>query len=394
MGAKCLNKRKKIIIASKYFLFYDNGKIRESAIDMLEQLKTWDISLRIIARRVRHNELNNLIRYKIPSEYCGMIQCIERGKDGRASIDAERMESSISMIAVVDEDAEFAFQTKIPIINPIHFLKDAPVSDKVKRYGIDFTGIEDVILAVKLLDSHYNNFCEYKENEQFEIVSVLDGNTNCKPDALRDLFQVNIKDRYGKSQRILNLIFYYILSETSHNPIFKEVNYWGNFPSSSGAPNQSMVFLKEMLRITHGGSRGDDQILIRQKPTDKKHYTERNTRLKNKCSKDFDTIIINQRFKSKLKNKVVCIVDDYTTNGYSSEAAKHLLLKAGVKKVIFLAVGKYGKYYCSTQYDLEGNVFKENSVVSHFISEKKITNCTKGMALELSRLEELFEVHK
>lgn len=389
-----MNKRKKVIIASKYFLFSQDNEIRKSAIDMLDQLKASDISLRIIARKVGHRDLNNLIRCKLPSQYYSMIQCIERGKEGINSISVERLENSISMIAVVDEDAVFAFQTKIPIINPIHFLKDVPVGDKVKKYGIDFTGIEDVIRAVNLLDVHYNNFFEYKESEQFEIVSVLDGNTNRKPDALRDLFQVNIKDRYGKSQRILNLIFYYILSETTHNPIFKEVNYWGNFPSSSGAPNQSMVFLKEMLRLTHGGSRSGDQILIRKKPTAKKHGTERNVRLMNKCAKDFDTIIINPNFKSRLKNKVVCIVDDYTTNGYSSEAAKHLLLKVGVKKVIFLAVGKYGYVYQSTQYNLEGNVFEENGVVSNFISEKMIYNCTTTMALELSKLEELFEVKK
>lgn len=394
MGAKCLNKRKKIIIASKYFLFYDNGKIRESAIDMLEQLKKWNIGLYIIATENKHPQLRNLVKSQIPTQYSSEIMYISRGKNSMDMISNNRLENSISMLGVVDEDAVFAFQAKIPIINPIHFLKDAPVGDKVKKYGIDFTGIEDVIRAVNLLDVHYNNFFEYKESERFEIVSVLDGNTGRRPDALRDLFQVNIKNRYGKSQRILNLIFYYILSETTHNPIFEEVNYWGNFPSSSGAPNQSMVFLKEMLRVTRGGSKGDDQILIRKKTTAKKHGTASEIRLMNKCSKDFDSIIINPKFKSKLKDKVVCIVDDYTTNGYSSEAAKHLLLKVGVKKVLFLTVGKYGYWYWSTEYNLEGNVFKENGIVSNFIREKKINNCTKGMALELSRLEELFEVHK
>lgn len=389
-----MSNRKKIIIASKYFLFSQDNEICKSTIDMLDQLKASDISLRIIAQRAGHRDLNNLIRCKLPSKYWGMIECIDRGKESRDFISLDRMKNSISMIAVVDEDALFAFQTKIPIINPIHFLKNISVGDKVKKYGIDFMNIEDVIRAVKLLDIHYNNFFEYKENEQFEIVSIIDGNTNGKPDALRDLFQVNIKDRYGKSQRILNLIFYYILSETTHNPIFKEVNYWGNFPSSSGDPNQSMVFLKEMLRCTHGGSKSDEQILIRKKPTTKKHGTERDVRLMNKCAKDLDTIIINPNYERRLKNKVVCIVDDYTTNGYSSEAAKHLLLKVGVKKVIFLAVGKYGRVYWSTQYNLEGDVFEENGVVSNFISEKKICYHTKTMALELSKLEELFEVKK
>ena len=79
---------------------------------------------------------------------------------------------------------------------------------------------------------------------------------------------------------------------------------------------------------------------------------------------------------------------------YSSEAAKHLLLEAGAKKVIFLAVGKYGYQYQSTQYNLVGNVFKEGTIKYQLMNEEKITSCTKNTSLELRQLEELFEVKK
>lgn len=389
-----MNKRKKVIIASKYFLFTQENKIRKSATAMLEKLKESNIILCIIAKNQTHGDLRSLVEKQLPEQYHNMITYIGRGKDSIDKVSQKRLENSISMLAVVEEDAIFAFRTKIPIINPIRFLNDAPIDKKVMEYGIEFDRIEDVIRAMDLLDVHYDNFFEYIENEKFEIVSVLNGNTGGKPDALRDLFKTNIKDEDGKSQRVLNLIFYYILSETAHNPIFKEVKYWGNFPSSTGNPNESMVFLKEMLRVTHGGSKGDDQLLIRIKKTPKKHKSEPKVRLKNRSGKDFETIIVNPKFKKKIKDKVVCIVDDYTTNGYSSEAAKHLLLEAGAKKVIFLAVGKYGYHYQSTQYNLVGNVFEEGGIEYNLIKDERIDYCTKNTSLELSQLEELFEVRK
>lgn len=389
-----MNKRKKVIIASKYFLFTQENKVRESATAMLAKLREANITLAIIVKESSKDQLISLIKKGLPQQDYQIIKYIIRGNDSVELISKKRLGNSISMLAVVEEDATFAFRTKIPIINPIRFLRDAPIDEKVMKYGIKFDCIEDVILAMNLLDVHYDNFFEYEENKKFGIISVLNGNTGGKPDALRDLFKINIKDKYGKTQRVLNLIFYYILSETAHNPIFNEVNYWGNFPSSSGKPNESMVFLKEMLRVTHGGSRGDDQLLIRIKKTPKKHESKTEVRLENKCGKDFETIIVNPNFKRKIKDKVVCIVDDYTTNGYSSEAAKHLLLKAGAKKVIFLAVGKYGYSYQSTQYSLEGNVFKESEIEYKLIDEQKITSRTNNTSLELRKLEELFEVKK
>lgn len=64
------------------------------------------------------------------------------------------------------------------------------------------------------------------------------------------------------------------------------------------------------------------------------------SRLQQKCNRDFETLKINDSLVDRIKGKVICIIDDYITNGYSAEAAKHLLLSAGAKKVIFLSIGK------------------------------------------------------
>ena len=275
------------------------------------------------------------------------------------------------------------------MINPRIFIEDVEVGSKVEEYGILFDNMDDVILSINLLSVHSKNFFEYEEDEDFQIISVLNGMNGYKEDDLRDLFKVNVKDEVGKTERMMNLIYFYILSETIRNPIFEEVAIWGNFPSSSGAENESMVFLKEALRVTHG-KKIKKQMLIRNQKSPKKHVTSKGARLQRKCSIDFQTIIVNSDLKKSIKGKVVCIIDDYCTNGYSSEAAKHLLLKAGAKKVIVLTVGKYTYGYYTTNYELTGNVFSEGALTFKFLDEKTIQYQTKDTSLEIKNLEKLF----
>ena len=84
-----------------------------------------------------------------------------------------------------------------------------------------------------------------------------------------------------------------------------------------------------------------------------KHTTRSTERINIKSNKDFETLIVNPELVNKIEGEVVCIIDDYITNGYSAEAAKHLLLAAGAKEVIFLAFGKFGTKYYSTNYKIK-----------------------------------------
>lgn len=59
----------------------------------------------------------------------------------------------------------------------------------------------------------------------------------------------------------------------------------------------------------------------------------------------------------KLKGANVCIIDDFTTYGTSCETARILLQNAGVNKVLFIAMGKFGKSYNRYDYTIIGDVF-------------------------------------
>lgn len=44
-------------------------------------------------------------------------------------------------------------------------------------------------------------------------------------------------------------------------------------------------------------------------------------------------------------NKNIIVIDDFITEGYSTECARNLLLKAGASNIISLGIGKYGSRY-------------------------------------------------
>lgn len=55
-----------------------------------------------------------------------------------------------------------------------------------------------------------------------------------------------------------------------------------------------------------------------------------------------DTICLNQKYQSRIQNKTVVVVDDFTSWGFSCECARNLLFQAGASEVISVNIGKYG----------------------------------------------------
>ena len=58
-----------------------------------------------------------------------------------------------------------------------------------------------------------------------------------------------------------------------------------------------------------------------------------------------------------MEGKCVCIIDDFTTYGTSCETARVLLEEAGVERLIFICLGKFGKEFHSYSYTLKGDLY-------------------------------------
>ena len=55
---------------------------------------------------------------------------------------------------------------------------------------------------------------------------------------------------------------------------------------------------------------------------------------------EYDSLIINQLWKNKIKDRIILLIDDVITSGTSMETCQSILLQAGARRVICLALGR------------------------------------------------------
>jgi hypothetical protein len=139
---------------------------------------------------------------------------------------------------------------------------------------------------------------------------------------------------------------------------FNKVDYWGIYPSSSTATNEDLEYYKEKARQTYG-CRTPHPIFIRHKATSKRHLKSTERRLEIGADEELETIVINDHYRKKLRGATVCIIDDFTNVGSSCETARALLEKAGVAKLIFITLGKFGRIYKAFDYTIHGDPYGE-----------------------------------
>ncbi|MEB9405651.1 phosphoribosyltransferase [Bacillus cereus] len=368
-----MSKKNKMVFMSKLFLFTSKNELIEKNLKIIDLFVDQGVPVMIVAKQATINVLQT----KIPQEYKKKLGFINRSSDTEEKI-IELKEKGIifGVLGIVDNDAIFSFHCKIPLFNSEHLINErVTISDKVKKYGLPIIEFQNVIDCLKAFNVHQDNYFQILFDETFSVISLNNANTYWRPAEearIKEIFETNLKGtKSSRDQRILLILLFHLINEVTINKYFKDVDFWGTFPSSNpDNTDTSVSFLKEAVRVlVNGGPRTGPEILIRHSSMQSKHNSG-TSRLVNKSHVDFETLIINPVLKDRIKGKVICIIDDYVTNGYSAESAKHLLLNAGAKQVIFLSIGKFGTKYYSTDYKLNGNLSGEYSY--EFIGEKVI----------------------
>ena len=129
-----------------------------------------------------------------------------------------------------------------------------------------------------------------------------------------------------------------------------------------------MEDLKEHVRYVMYG-RKPEPIFIRHTATSRSRFDNRDHRQRNDyCQKHFQSIRVNDKYKGKLKGRVVCVFDDYFTHGNTFEALRNLLIKCEVKKIIFVSIGKFERRneseYVQKSFSIEGDVYSGNNTAN------------------------------
>lgn len=266
--------------------------------------------------------------------------------------------SHVVLVGSSDVDLHLTSSKKILLLNP---LWSAIQEEKAVKYGFGVSTPAKLNQIIRILNNQNVWFYELAVGEKTKVYSLTNANTRGVQSSEIELIEgFNRLLKHGQN-KYFEVLLLHFLASIINNTEFQEVDIWGIMPSSSTSLNANMVEIKEKARILMA-KRLKEPVFIRHTSTTKSHYMEHAERLH--CDRHFDSIIINPYYKKRIRGKTVCILDDYLTNGTSFEALRNMLLHEGVKKILFVSLGRFrrkaGIEYLQQDYELGENPYVPN----------------------------------
>lgn len=304
---------------------------------------------------------------------------------------SEKNASHFILVGSSDDDLHIAANKKILIINPGWSVKQ---EEKPARYGITLHRPDQLYEAIRLIDNQNRWYFKLEIDQNTTVLALTSANTysyNVTPTE-REVLEGFKRLLKSGDRHYFNTLYFHLISGVMKNPELRKVDIWGTFPSSNGNPNEEQEELKERCRYLTG-KQMNKPMFFRHIPVSKSHHTPHETRLITGCTKHFDSITLNPYYASRVRGKTVCVIDDYITNGTSFETARNLLLKAGAKKVILLALGRYKKgthgVYQHERYNLSGKVTESGYEYSLIEKQNLIGDYDNGARDEIKRMYDI-----
>ncbi|WP_266366651.1 phosphoribosyltransferase [Tellurirhabdus rosea] len=273
----------------------------------------------------------------------------------------------VILLGAKDMDFYLAVNNRVLLLSALYAYKGARDQQKVLSYGIPIRVIDNLNLFFNI-NQKINRPWFYKlvVSRVTTIYSLTNANTYYTSKNLEKMnlaFQDCLKQ--GNTTNFSLFLVYFLISSFSPQTVndFRQIDFWGIYPSSGLDVNDSLEAFKEYIRKMYKGkpdvraNRMQPPILERIEPTYQRHKLGSQKRVSDGCDEQFKTIRINPNYREQLRGATVCIIDDYTTYGTSCETARALLEAAGVKKLIFVALGKFGLEYYQYSYKILGDVF-------------------------------------
>lgn len=261
--------------------------------------------------------------------------------------------------------------------------------EKVSRYGIGVVKLKSLKKLINIIDNQNSWYYRLDLDEQTTVLSLTSANTFGNH-SVEELEMVNGFRKYLKDgEKPMEIILLcHFLASISNNPEFREIKDWAIMPSSGIELNKDMWLFKEKARELMNGKKMEP-IFIRHTATFKSH-DPRNAAFRLPCDRHFDTIVLNDKYKGKLKGRTVCVFDDYLTNGTTFETARNLLKKEGVKKVFFVSLGRFGKKYTKQNYVLSGDVYNKGYSYKFINRNDECGKINSSAIVEIENLHNIF----
>ena len=268
-----------------------------------------------------------------------------------------------------------------------------------KNYGLQVS-FELLPHIIKMIINNEHFYYQLEIDDNTELFSILDprskGDISAEEKTLLLTFEKILKNNDKKKLEILRMLFLIMVTK---NEKLKKVNYWTSYPSSSGVASENIRIIESDIRILTGCVQKDCQygipdLFIRHTPIQKSHCMEEKDRIS--CDRHFQSIHLNPEVKGRLKDKTICILDDYSTKGTTSEVCRNLLKNEGIKKLYILTLGKFNSYYRTDhykyqEYQMEGDIFTKTYSFT-LLTDKNLAGTCTNNSEEMVKLYFLMEI--
>jgi hypothetical protein len=157
---------------------------------------------------------------------------------------------------------------------------------------------------------------------------------------------------------LATLVFHYLVSQSYFSGITHAVDWITIYPGHEiGSTNPLLAAFSTYLTKSFR-NRFIPDLLVRHRDAPESKSVPGNER---KIIDQFRTIVVNDAYRSKIAHgggKTVLVLDDFTTSGSSLEVARRMLLQAGAKQVIGIAVAKYRQTHTFTRITRRWNPYE------------------------------------
>ena len=175
-----------------------------------------------------------------------------------------------------------------------------------------------------------------------EVKAMIDGNGAGIPALKDDLIRFL---KYGGDPSVgplsvRDFMMIHLLASIYGEGLASSVDTWTTYPGSRGGSNAAMApFIHMAARLFR--DKYVDDLLVRHQPaidSGKSRWQRRGVNFLNQVN----TVFLNNGHEQRVVDRRILVVDDFSTDGYSFECARNLLLEGGASDVVCVALGKYG----------------------------------------------------
>jgi hypothetical protein len=347
-----------IILSTDAFFDNDTGKPFEGIEDELRSIIGNDSGRNIIIISARKNTLKDIpkkfnpqqIPFRLRGSGNNMVKFL-RYKTGLALED-------ILVIGAKDSDMQTANNLKAILLRAEYAKSNNPEASIYKKeYGLPLLNVNAIGKYLNSFQSIENPwYYKVEIDRDTNLIALTSANTFTENSATGIKIKNEWRNLLKNNTHINdNAISFELYAMVAFHLMMDELiiyDFWDIYPSSKKDKlNEDLIEYAKKGAHIFAKRFYSERLFIRNKNSSTRHEESPETRISKGCDDQFDTLNLNSFYKGKIESKNICIVDDFTRHGTSCETVRYMLKSAGVNKILFIAIGKFGTKGTHNKYD-------------------------------------------